>query len=269
MENSNATLEGLIGSLGGTAPVEPTEPVESTEPVDPIEPNDSTPIEGTEDPPAEGGEEEGAPDEGEGKGKGEPKPKAQPDKAAAAFAQMRVQNQRYAKVMKDLATVLQIEDTKNPEAVLNALNEKITELKAKQQGVPVEVLQRLQALEEENYAFTQDQIRRNTYLGFQAVKDTFELTDEELNAFADQLVAEGKNPFETPMDLLAEYRNLNFEALQKKAYEAGLRAEAERAAKAAGHSTQPGKTQGPRGDGKEEKITSYSALTDWFKEQNQ
>lgn len=211
----------------------------------------------------------------EGNSDPDPDPQTQPTtepknaKAENAFAQMRVLNKKYEHMFKGLSEILEVKgvDLNNPEAVLSAMQEKIIAAQAQKQNIPVEVLQELTTLKQEKQQFTSDQIRQSAYLGFQKIKDDFKLEDNELQAFADQLVEDGLNPFEQPVDLIREYRFRNFDKLVQQAEERGARREAERAAKAGQHSSTPNIKNG-QGNTESEKITTVSGLTKWFEQNN-
>lgn len=199
----------------------------------------------------------------------DPEPE-KPDKAqqqAHVFAELRTKNANYEKMLKGIADVLQIQvDPNNPEAVTDAVNKKILEAQAAKTGVPVELLDKVNKLEEKDKMNTLAQIRQNAYLGFQAVKDTFKLDNKNLEAFADELRAHGLNPFEQSLDLVAEYQTRHFNDLMKAAEERGAQQEAERAANANEHSSSPDKKQG-KGETDTEKITTVSQLSDWLNSQ--
>lgn len=203
---------------------------------------------------------------------GDPEPDPEPDPAKTqpqpdtrmneAFAQMRIQNKNQAKLLQGIAQVLKV-DAKDPDALQTALQQMVLNAQAKQQKVDPAVLERLQTLEEQNEAFTQDQIQRNAFQGFQQLKTKFGLDDAALDAFADQLVAEGNNPFVKPMNLVTAYIERHGETLIADAETRGAQREAERAAKAAKHSTTPNDKNGQT-TGDPEKITSVRQLNDWF-----
>ncbi len=144
----------------------------------------------------------------------------------------------------------------------------ILEKEAKDKNVPAELLERLQILEERDREYTQKQIMEYAYLGFQRVKDLFNLDDAGLQKFADELVAAGINPFETKVDVVREYKLLHFDELIQAAVEQGIKQEQERAAKAANHSTAPKPQKGPGQSGNPEKITTVAQLNDWMNSQS-
>lgn len=186
------------------------------------------------------------------------------NKSANAFAQMRVENKRYQSMIKDIAGILGVQSN-NPDEIVNAMQEKIVNAQAKQQGIPTELAQRLAQLEARDREFTLGEIRRNAYLGFQQIKDTFGLDDTSLNQFADELVASGVNPFEEQIDLVSEYKLRNFDNLIKLAEERGAKAEAERASRASSQSTTPNAKQGMQEPDKG-KITSIADLNKWLED---
>jgi hypothetical protein len=102
-------------------------------------------------------------------------------------------------------------------------------------------------------------------MGFQAVKNQFNLSDKDVDDFADQLIRDGVNPFTKSVDIVAEYKLRNFDALLEAAVQKGAAQEAQRQANVAAHSSQPNKTTGGAGDNSEpDKINSVASLTDWL-----
>lgn len=193
-------------------------------------------------------------------------PPAQDHKAQAAFAAMRVENTRFKNTMKDIAGILGVQSTDDTNALITAIQEKVLQAQAKQQNIPIELLQKIQNLEQENEAAKAERLQVAAYRGFQSVKDKFALDDKALGAFAQQLYQDGVNPFTQEIDLVREYRDRNFDKLLADAKAAGAREEAERAAKAANHSSVPGKNNGQDG-GEAGKINTIGGLTDWLNKQ--
>lgn len=187
------------------------------------------------------------------------------EKSAQAFAAMRVELAQKNKMLENVATVLGL-DPKSKDS-MDQLQTKLTEALAKKQGLPVETLERLNKLEEMEQQRNIEQVRNNAFLGFQRVKTIFGLDDAALQEFANSLVAEGKNPFTTPLDLVTEYKLKNFDKLMEQAKNQGAQAEIERAAKANTNASTPGTKQGGASDSEPEKITSVKQLTDWFNNQ--
>ena len=183
-------------------------------------------------------------------------------KSANAFAQMRIENKKYQTMLNNIAGVLGVKSSK-PEEVFQALQDKVTSAQAQQQGISPEVMQRLAMLEQQNSEYALQEARKNAYIGFQKVKDTFGLDNNALNAFADELVATGLNPFEQQVDVLTEYKIRNYDKLIKEAEERGARMEAERSAKASSKSSAPDAKRGSDVND-DVKISSISDLNSWF-----
>lgn len=189
-----------------------------------------------------------------------------PDKAAQEFARMRVENKRVTTMLGDIAKILGVQDTSNTDTVMTALQQMVLKAQAKASGIPEEVLKEHQEMKNKLVEREQQDLRTQAFLGFQKVKDTYKLTDAELGQFADKLVAEGRNPFTTPMDMVKEYKVLYFEQIVEKEREKARQEEAARAAHAAAHSTQPAQKDG-KSSGDPAKINTVKDLDKWFSEQ--
>lgn len=189
--------------------------------------------------------------------------------ANLAFAQMRTQNKRQQQVLNSIAQQLGVQDTSDPDAVLNALQTLTTKAQAQKQGIPEEVLSKLQMLEAK-----EEERQKESYLiaagrGFQALKTKHSLTDADLNSFADELIADGINPYEQPVDLLKEYRNRHFDDLINAAVQKGIQQEAARSAKASRQSTTPSHSSGSTVSAPEGKINTVEGLNKWLEEHAQ
>jgi len=263
---ADITLDDLKAKFGITdlpadnppADSEDDPPADSED--DPPADSNDPPADSEDDPPADSADSNDPP-------KDPPKPSAD-TKAGRAFAQLRVQNAQYRKTLNGIAKILGVTDTSDPDTLIAQLNKVILEKEAKDKNVPAELLERLQILEERDKEYTQKQIMEYAYLGFQRVKDMFNLDEAGLQAFADELVAAGINPFETKVDVVREYKLLHFDELMKAAVEQGIKQEQERAAKAANHSTAPNPQKGPGQSGNPEKITTVAQLNDWMNSQS-
>lgn len=167
------------------------------------------------------------------------------DKQNAAFAAMRVTNSAMQKTLNRIAETLGI-DSRDPEAMIQALERQLNEHQAKEQNIPLEVLERMDKLTRDAEQRERESRVTEANRGFQRVKDEFKLDNAGLQAFANKLREAGKNPFETPMDLVTEYKILNYEALMTKAKEDAAAAALQRQQHGQQHSTQPG-TAAPAG----------------------
>lgn len=164
-------------------------------------------------------------------------------KQTAAFAQMRIQNRQFQETMGKFAQLLGVQDSA-PDKLVDALNNKLIEFQAKEQNIPAEVLRELEEARQIKIQQQQEVQKQHALLGFQKVKDTYQLDDAGLTQFAQQLAEAGKNPFTDPMDLLQEYRMLNFDRLLADARKQAQSEEAARQKKVDQHATTPSAVTG-------------------------
>ena len=161
-----------------------------------------------------------------------------------AFAELRMQNKAQAEFIMRLARSAGL----NPKDVKEAqefLSEGATRVEAKKRNIDPETLKQLEEERTELEEYRNQANRQAAMLGFQKVKNEYNLTNEDLNNFADQLAAKNINPFSGDrVDLLKEYRMLNFDKLLAQAKEAGRQEEIARSLKAKQNSTTPLKTTG-------------------------
>lgn len=166
-------------------------------------------------------------------------------KQNAAFAQMRTANTAMQKTLNRIAQTLGVEGS-DPESIIAGLNRRLNEHQSTEQGIPLEMLERMDKLTQDAEAREREFRAAEANRGFQRVKDEFKLDDAGLRAFAVKLHEAGKNPFEAPMDLVTEYKILNYEALLTKAKEEAANAALLRQQHGQQHSTQPS-TAAPAG----------------------
>lgn len=161
-----------------------------------------------------------------------------------AFAELRMQNKAQAEFIMRLARSAGL----NPKDVKEAqefLSEGATRVEAKKRNIDPETLRQLEEERTELEEYRNQANRQAAMLGFQKVKNEYNLTNEDLNNFAEQLAAKNINPFSGDrVDLLKEYRMLNFDKLLAQAKEAGRQEEIARSLKAKQNSTIPLKTTG-------------------------
>lgn len=171
-----------------------------------------------------------------------------------AFAAMRVQNR---KMTDALAAVLQQHGldpnlANDPDALIAQANQARLEEEAKKQNVPTELLQRLTDLEARDREAQQKRLSDAALAGFQTVKDTYNLTNQDIADFAKQLQEAGTNPFEQEMDLVHHYKLHNLDKIiaaeTQKAVEEALKNQKS----STQYSTQPSKTQGKESTGTEQ-----------------
>jgi hypothetical protein len=187
-------------------------------------------------------------------------------KQAQAFAQMRIANQQQQQLIKQIAAVVGVENTKDTGAMMKALEQLVVKAQSQKQGIPEEVLQRLNDLENTNKEYQKQQAYLAAGRGFQTIKDKYGLDNDGLEAFAQELIADGLNPYEQPIDLVAEYKLRHFDSMLEQAVQRGIEQEAQRAAKAGAQGSTPSNTKGGRDDSDTPKINSVSELNKWLDE---
>lgn len=193
------------------------------------------------------------------------KSKSQEDKAGHAFAQMRVQNAQLLGLLSKIAKATGIEYTDNNDLLAKLNDDSIAKLAAKQ-NVPVELLKRMEQLEQRDLASRQEKIQQAAFLGFQQVKDTYDLTEDELRAFALELDAAGKNPFEQPIDLVTEYKLTHFDDIVTKKANAAVQAALAKSSAADKHSSKPNSANGKPDSGKPDKVSTVAGLNSILKD---
>lgn len=257
-------LTDLFKELGmdpPTADPAPTDP----EPA-PGEPEQGDPAPTASEPkPGESEQGDPAPTDPEPKS-GETKPEPAPTPAHRAFAELRVKTQKYEKILKSLGNLLGAQDVNDPDAILNLVQEKVLQAQAKQQNIPVELLQKLDLLEAESQERQKHALMQQALIGFQNVKNQFGLDDKGLDAFAEELAQKGINPFAQQIDLVKVYRDFHFEDIIAKEVQKAVEAERQRALKAAKESTTPGSATGVGEGVTPSQIKTATELEDWFKE---
>lgn len=259
MDNETPTMEGLMEAFGlkPTPPAEePAEPVAepAAEPA-PEAPSESTETNGTEqqpqNPPAE-----------EEKKPAEELPLENLNKQAHAFAEMRKTITEQSKVLEDIGKVLGVSG--KPNEILAGLQKLTNAQKAKDAGIPPEIMARLTALEDEKAQRDVEDRKIRTYAAINQFQRNMGLDQKQLNSFLGQLAQAGKNPFERDIDLKAEYLVMNFDRLQQEAIQKALEKQASLDAKAQAQGTNPGTKTGG-GDNKTTEIKTMDGLDAFLK----
>ena len=195
----------------------------------------------------------------------EPHVATQQDKDANAFAEMRVQNKAMSDMLKKIADATGIQYTDQNDMLAKLNSDALTKL-AEKQGVPVEILQRMETLERNSQLYLQQQNESRLRAGFVNLKQDYGLSDEEMMNFAKQLDDDKVDL--SKVDLVAEYRNRNFEAIVQKRIDAAVAAALSKDQQAQAQSTQP-TAQGAvqQAAAKTEQITTVAGLRSWLASQ--
>ena len=212
-----------------------------------------------ETPPAgdatQGDEQTQPPEEEESK----PTQPSAEDKRNFAFGKMRTEINQLTELLGKVAKANGLEYSDSKDLVAKLSDDAIQKM-AQRQNVPVELLQEIEMLRQDSAQLKAQQRRDAAAIGFQQVMDTYGLTQDQLKAFAVELDNQGKNPFEQPIDLMAEYKMLHYDdilnAAVKKAVEEALKKDSA----ANQSSSTPAQQQGGNG-GDNQKITTVAGLT--------
>lgn len=166
-------------------------------------------------------------------------PKPAEDRTTRAFAEMRIQNNQYKKTLGTLASILKIDSNLPPEQMAQQIQNTLSGVLAKQTGVPAEMIQRLDQLEEINNKYQQERLYSKSQTELIDIRDRYKLDDKQVEDFMGELLKDGKNPLLQEIDLMQEYVNRHHEDITKRAVEDAIRAEQQRAAAAATNGTTP------------------------------
>lgn len=143
----------------------------------------------------------------------DPPPQPNPGEGAGnAWAQMRVQNKQMESMLHKIADAYDIKANSTEELIQKLNDDAITKLSAKQ-GVPKELLQRLEILEQHEAEY--QKIQTDNYLtqAFVDLQKEFNLDSQALMAFANQLQTAGIDPYKTKVDIRAEYVSRNLDSI--------------------------------------------------------
>lgn len=273
MDEDLISQDDFLAAFGVTDPANQETQDDGNQNQGTTEPNAEGANPGTDSQPTSNTEADGGSKDGDEQAAGNDNDQGKQDndtnqvsKSAQAFAAMRIELANKNKLLEGVATVLGL-DPKQKDSI-DQLQTKLNEALAKKQGLPVETLERLNRLEELEQQRNIETIRNNAFQGFQKVKTQFNLSDEALQEFANSLVADGKNPFVIPLDLVTEYKLKNFDKLLEQAKNQGAQDEINRAAKANNSASTPNNKSGGTAQNDEpEKITTVKQLNDWFNQQ--
>lgn len=246
------------------------EPMEPEEPETPVEDEPEEPGE-PEEP--EGGEEDSeGDDDGDSEEEPEEQPKDSKSKAQAnyAFAQLRQQNRQLTNVLRDVGKLLGLDGNAGNEDIVEGVRQAVLQQNAKNQGVPVETLERISQLESLVQENERIKLEKQTSEDFTNLIDEFSLTAEQLNEFTQYLIENDKNPLEgKAVDLKAEYLKLHWAEMLESARDEAVESDQKRREKAKNHSG--GGVPDKKGDVSKEgdyAISSMSELNDFLSKQD-
>jgi len=255
-------IAGFEDLFGGTPePEDVTEPPEDT-------PEDPAPTDEPEDKPDEPEKPEDNPeDTPEDKDdEGQTPEDKQKARQNFEFARLRTENKKQATLIKNLGKVIGMDASATPDEIATKVQELIIQKQAKDSNVPVEMLQRIQELEDIAAENTRIKLENETQMAFTNLAEKYDLDSAALTEFATYLGENGKNPLEgVEVDIEAEYIKLHHEDIVKAAVAAALAEETQRQEKVDQHAGTrvPGST-GDSGDSGKDKIETVADLDKLF-----
>lgn len=250
-----AELEEMFGSEASGSEESGTE--SETEPE--TEPEDTH----TEEPTGDEGESEGNEPANEPEGnsntQAEDKQRA---KQNYAFAEMRTQNKKLSNLISKLGTVLGLDEKTPVDEIADKVQSVLLQKESKDSNIPVEYLQRMQALEVIAQDATRVKREKEVSDNLTSLSEKYNLSKEQLTEFATQLAADGKNPLEVDnVDIESEYLKRHQQDLIQAAVAKALADEKARLAKADNHAGGKGPSGAGSGDEGGSKIKTVAELS--------
>jgi hypothetical protein len=155
---------------------------------------------------------------------------------------------------------------KDDNDLFTKLNDYSIQNLAKQQNVPAELLQRMELLEHNNQLYEQEQRKQQVLVGFQTLKNTYNLSDDQLASFVYELNDAGKNPLLVNINLDEAYKTMHFDEILASRVQKEVQAALAKSSVADTHSTTPNNKSGRGNEGSTAKINTISALDDMLKD---
>lgn len=187
---------------------------------------------------------------------------SQSSKMNFAFGQMRTELNAYKGLLSKLATASGITYTDEKD-LISKLNDDALNKLATRQNVPVDLLKRMEQLENNNAMYEAEQRKTDTMVSFQKLQATYGLTNDELIAFAQELDERGLNPFNTRVNIDSVYKDLHFDEIVNKRVTLAVQEALKKSSVADTHSSTPNTHTGRKDNsGSDKKITTVSQLSD-------
>lgn len=181
-----------------------------------------------------------------------------------AFAEMRNKLKAKDSFIEDLAKSIGLDKNLSTDEKQAKIKEAMLEKQAKETGVPLETLQRLEVLEARDREYQFSKRQQQTQDAIAGLVEKYSLDSDAVNGFVQQLVENGKNPLEVDgVDLETEYLKLNFQSIMQAQIDAAVQAERDRSKKATDKSAS-GVDTGHGDSETEKKINSVKDLDNLF-----
>lgn len=180
-----------------------------------------------------------------------------------AFAEQRLTIKKQNDFIKSIGKLMGFDESASFEDIQTKAAEVLLEKQSKEQGIPVEFLQRLERAESLIQENAQIKLERKVSEDFTDLINEHSLSDEEVSEFTDYLIDNGKNPMlNQNVDIRAEYLKLHMNDIIAKHVNAALEKESARQKKVDAHSASA--SPNSPGDKDEKTISTVKDLDDLF-----
>ena len=181
-----------------------------------------------------------------------------------AFAEMRNKLKAKDTFIEDLAASIGLDSNLSTDEKQAKIKEAILQKQAKESGIPLETLQRLEVLEARDRQYQLTQRQQQTQDAMAGLVEKYSLDNEAVESFVQQLIEDGKNPLEVDgVDLETEYLKLNFQTIVQREIDSAVQAERDRSKKATSKAASAADT-GHNDGASDKKINSVKDLDDLF-----
>lgn len=215
---TNQEIAAEFEELFGGSSEEPEE-APADEPAEEPSETEETPEETTEETAEESSEPEEQP--------AEQIPETPEDKKQSkqnrAFAEQRLQIKENNEFIKTIGKLIGFDDKASIEEIKEKVKEVLIEKEAKDNNISVDLMKRLDRAEEVLQENQRIKLENKVTGEFSDLIEEYDLSEEDVDAFTQYLIDEGKNPMlSESVDIKAEYLKLHYQDLVNAAVEKAL-----------------------------------------------
>lgn len=180
-----------------------------------------------------------------------------------AFAQQRQQIKEHNDFIRTIGKLIGFDENASPEDIKAKVKDVLIEKEAKDQNISVELMRRLDKAEEVIQENQRIKLENKVTGEFADLIEEYSLDKEDIDAFTQHLIEEGKNPLlDERVDIKAEYLKLHYQDLIDAAVKAALAKEEARQKKVE-EKAASGVSKGAADKG-DSKVNSVKELDDLF-----
>ncbi len=214
----------------------------------------------------EDGETGSEEDVNDGDGK-DAKSNIQSKRQAEIFYNMRQEQKAHKDFIQTLGKALGIDSKADEKTIMSTIQDMIIQKEAKDNNIPVELLEKINRLENALQATESEKYENQIQEDLAALGEKFDLDQSAMEEFLFALADNGKNPLEVKgIDLEAEYLKMHYEDLINKAKDDAIKSEEQRKKKIkdSGSSGTPSKKGSKSGDDEKREIKTVKDLDAFF-----